>query len=72
MNGAANGHDPQLERDLAAAVPAVVEAPAVPPEDLDQAASGETGADPDQERAQRLTSRETEMAQLLSEIFGKR
>jgi hypothetical protein len=66
---AANAEDDRLEQDLAAVIPHVVEmSPAQPPSDQPEAEASVE----DTERAQRLTSRETEMAQLLNEIFGKR
>jgi hypothetical protein len=71
-SAAPDGKDDQLERDFAAVVPDVVEASmASRPADQPEAEAG-TDEDSERERAQRLTSRETEMAQLLNEIFGKR
>jgi hypothetical protein len=72
-NGAsANGHDDALERDLASVVADVVEDPSAPSPPSDRPEAEPGIEDTEGERARRLTSRETEMAHLLNEIFGKR
>jgi hypothetical protein len=69
---AANGHDDRLEQDLASVVPDIVKASVASPASDQPEAEASVDEDTERERAQRLTSRETEMAQLLNEIFGKR
>lgn len=69
---AANGHDDQMERDLASVVAEAVEEPPPPAPPSDAPEAEPSAEDTERERAQRLTSRESEMAHLLNEIFGKR